>query len=49
MSNTSTSMTEEPMDLLDQVEDGHTIAHGREEVSSVGAEEQVALAIDGPQ
>lgn len=36
-------------DLLDQVEDGHSIAHGREEMGAIGAEQQVALAVDSAQ
>lgn len=33
--------------ILYEVEDGHPVAHGRVEVSAIGTEEQVALAVDG--
>jgi len=35
--------------ILDEIEDGDPVADGREQVGAVGAEEQVALAVHGPQ
>lgn len=36
-------------DLLYQVEDGHAVADGREEMGAIGTEGQVALAVDSAQ
>lgn len=36
-------------DLLDQVKDSHSVAHGREEMGAIRAEEQIALAVDSAQ
>ena len=36
-------------DILDEVEDSHSVADGREEVRAIGTENQVALRVDSPQ
>lgn len=35
--------------ILNQVEDGHSIAHGREQVGAIWAEDQIAPAIDSSE